>query len=232
MVAGKRRIEMKKGLLFTGLFVFCIALALIVSKVVIPAFAADKDEEIVNKSELGETYMGDVVADAMKAAMDADIALVRGGALGYTDMPDKLTDKTIGALVPFDTDLVVSVKLKGDTLKRILEKSCSLLPRRSSTFLQISGGEYTCDPNQASGKRVSGIKIGGKALAPTKEYVVAVTEFLSGGGGGMKEFREGKVVNGDGMPIGEIVLKNAVYDQKNIDSTDGRITIIPVKEKE
>ncbi len=191
------------------------------------AFAASKDDEIENPSELGETYVGDVVADAMKAALGADAALAHGGSLGFDALPEKITDKTVSALVPFDTDMVVAVKLKGDAVRRILEKSCSLLPRRSSTFLQVSGMSFTCDLNQSPGKRVSGVKIGGKALAADKDYVVAVTEYLSSGGGGMKEFREGKVVSEEGTPIGEVVLKNSKYDKKKIDQPEGRITIIP-----
>ncbi|MFA6449043.1 MAG: 5'-nucleotidase [bacterium] len=222
---------MKRGLIGTGLFIIMLSLAITLVKVVIPAFAADTEEEIVNQSELGETYIGDVVADAMKAALGADIALVNGGALGYTDLPEKITEKTVAAIVPFDTDIVVVVKLKGDALRRALEKSCSLLPRRSSTFLQVAGIEFTCDLNKPASKRVSGITVGGKALAPDKEYAVAATEFLCGGGGGMKEFREGKIVSEEGKPIGDIVLENARYSKKNIDSPEGRITIIPVEEK-
>ncbi|MFA6450279.1 MAG: 5'-nucleotidase [bacterium] len=220
---------MKKSYIFTGLMIIVITMAVILVKVVIPALAAANKEEIANKSEFGETYVGDVVTDAMKAARNADVALVNGGALGYKDMPDNLTDITVGALVPFDDDLIVSVNLKGDALKRILENSYSLLPRRSSNFLQVSGVEFKCDLNQPSGARVSGITVIGKALMPEKEYIVAVTEFLSSGGGGMKEFREGRLVSGEKAPFGEVLIKHAKYNRNKIDSNDGRITIIPVK---
>ncbi len=195
-----------------------------------PAFSADK-EEVTNPSELDETYVGNVVADAMRAALNSEVALINGGSLGFTELPEKLDPKNITGLVPFSTDLVVAVRLKGDALRRVLEKSCQLLPRRSSTFLQVSGLTMTCDLNQPSGKRVTSVKVGGKALEPAKDYVVAATEFLSSGGGGMRDFKEGKVVSEKGVPIGEIVLKNAQYNKKRIGNVEGRIFIIPVEEE-
>jgi len=227
----KRRSKMKYIKIKTAIFV-AIAVAALFAAALAVCMAAEQEEEAVNPSELGETYIGDIVADAMRAALKADAALVQGGALGYSDLPDKISEKTVADIVPFSSDLVVTVQLKGAALSRILEKGCALLPRRSSAFLQVSGVTFTCDLNKAVGKRVSSVKIGGKPLDPAKNYIVAATEFLSSGGGGMKEFRDGKVVGGDGVPIGDIVLDNARYDKKKTDSPEGRITVIPVEEKE
>ncbi len=212
----------------TAAIIIGVALAMFI-RGASPVFSADK-EEVTNPSELDETYVGDVVADAMRAALNSDVALINGGSLGFAELPEKLEPKTVTGLVPFSTDLVVAVKLKGDALRRVLEKSCQLLPRRSSTFLQVSGLTMTCDLNQPTGKRVTSVKVGGKALDPAKDYIVAATEFLSSGGGGMRDFKEGKVVSEKGIPIGEIVLKNAQYNKKRIGNVDGRILIIPIAE--
>ncbi len=148
----------------TAAIIIGVALAMFI-RGASPVFSADK-EEVTNPSELDETYVGDVVADAMRAALNSDVALINGGSLGFAELPEKLEPKTVTGLVPFSTDLVVAVKLKGDALRRVLEKSCQLLPRRSSTFLQVSGLTMTCDLNQPTGKRVTSVKVGGKALDP------------------------------------------------------------------
>lgn len=194
------------------------------------ALAGEK-KETVNPSESGETYLGDIVADAMRAAMGADIGLVNGGSIGFADLPEKLDEKSVSKIVPFSDDLVVAVKLDGGTLAQILEKSCQLLPRRSSSFLQVSGISFTCDVNKAPGRRVSDVQVGGKPIDPEKEYTVAATEFLASGGGGMTPFRSGEIVTEEGVPIGGIVLANARYDKKKIDTAAGRINIIE-KEKQ
>jgi len=195
-----------------------------------PAIAADKEEKNTNPSEIMETYLGDVVADAMLAAMGADVALINGGSLGYENLPDKVNEETLPLLVPFGSDPVVTVKLKGADLRAALEKSYALLPKRSSSFLQVSGLDVVCDQNLEPGGRIASLKISGKPLDPKKEYIIATTEFLGGGGGGLTPFRNGKRAGETETPLDEIVLKYIKYNKTKAGSPEGRIVIIPLEE--
>lgn len=194
------------------------------------AFAAEEEQK-VNPSEMQGTYLGDVVSDAMRAALGADIAFINGGSLGFESLPEKLNKENLTKLVPFSTDLVLTAKMKGAAIVSALEQSCTRLPRRSSTFLQVSGLTFTCDVNKAPGARVSDVKLGGKALEPGKEYIVASTDFILSGGGGLKAFREAEVTDDKGAAIGDILLKNAAYDGKRAASGSTRIRIIEEKKK-
>lgn len=214
--------------LFSGLTVFVLFFLLTGS-----AVAGDNGKKKTNPSEIGETYIGAAVAEAMKDAMKTEIALISGGSLGYKNLPEKINDKTIPRIVPFGTDLVVAVKLKGADLKSVLEKSMSLLPRRSTSFLQAAGISLVCDLNKEPGARITSVKINGKPLAAKTEYSLATTDFLSSGGGGLTSFRKGKVIeNIKGMPLDEVILKHIKYNKKKIDDLPGNIIIIPVKKEE
>jgi 5'-nucleotidase / UDP-sugar diphosphatase len=219
-----KAMDMKKRLVTAMILVLMSMAYTVVSAI------AEQNSGKINPSEVGETYIGGVVADAMLTALDADMALINGGSLGFGDLPDKLDEKTVIKIVPYDTDLVVAVKLKGNAIRQILEKSCQQLPRRSSAFLQVAGISFTCDINKEPGSRVSGVKVGGKVIVPENDYIVATTEFLASGGGGLAPFRSGKIISEEGAPIGGVVLDNAKYDKKKIGSLPGRIRIIEKEE--
>jgi len=206
-----------------------LALAAILTLTMAVAFASDEADKKINPSETGATYIGDVVTDAMRSALGADIAFINGASLGYEALPEKLGKENLSKVVPFTSDAVVAVKMKGDAILSALEQSCSRLPRRSSTFLQVSGLAFTCDVNKEPGKRVSAAKIGSSALEPGKEYTVATTEFISSGGGGLKSFKDSKPAGEKTMTIGDIVLKNANYDGKKAGAPSSRIKIIDEK---
>jgi len=193
--------------------------------------AAQENEKEINPSEYTETYIGDVVTDAMLNAMGADAAFINGGSLGYEDLPDKVTPKTLPAIVPFATDKVVNVKMKGEAILSVLEKSVSLYPRRSSSFLQVAGITFKCDPNNKPGNRVFDVGVRGKNIVADREYIVAVTDFLASGGGGMTAFRKCEPVEREPLPLDEVILKNIDYNKKLVGKPAGRIIILPLKEE-
>jgi len=136
----------------------------------------------------------------------------------------------LAQITPFPGDVVVAVNIKGADIQAALEKSAAALPRRSSGFLQVSGVTFTADPNKKSGERVSNIKINGKPLDPAALYRAALTDFLSTGGSGYTPFKNGKLIEGaPELPIGDIVLNNAVISKAVRDAVGGRIGILPMK---
>ena len=195
------------------------------------AVSAADDKKKTNPSEYMETYVGDAVADALADAMKTEAALINGGSLGYEDLPDRITNKTLSQLVPFATDMVVAVEIKGEYLLDILEKSVSLLPRRSSSFLQVSGISFTCNPNLKPGYRVIGATVGGKKLDPEKSYEIATTDFLASGGGGMAAFRKGELMDKEPKPLNEVILDHIRYNKNEIGDPAGRIRIMPFIEE-
>ena len=103
----------KRGI-FTFIIVF-IALAALA-----PGMAAAAKEKKINPSEVGETYVGGVVADAMIAALGADVALIDGGSLGYKNLPEKLTKENLPELVPFSDDPVAKCPQCKGKVRRVI----------------------------------------------------------------------------------------------------------------
>lgn len=212
---------MKTKIVLLTLLIFCAAA---------PAMAQNAREE--NPSEIRETLSGDVVADAMRKAMGADVAFINAGSLGSGDPGDRINRENLSTVVLFPDDEVVAVKLKGADIKAALEKSAAALPRRSSGFLQVSGVTFTADPNKKTGERVSNIKINGKPLDPEAIYRAALTDFLSSGGSGFTPFKNGKIIeDAPSLPIGDIVIKNAAITDAVRSAVGGRIAILPAKEE-
>lgn len=179
-----------------------------------------------NKSELYETYIGDVVADAIRDATGADIGFINAGSLGYENFPKTINEKTVSAIVPFGSDKIVKITMKGSDILQVLEKSYSLMPRKSASFLQVAGLKIVYDLNLPAGKRIIDIKVNGKELKAGGSYEIATTDYLANGGGGLSAFRNGKKTDMKPIELEKAVLDYIDYDVENIDSTYGRILII------
>lgn len=191
------------------------------------ALSAEKEsDKKTNPSELRETYIGDAVADAMKAAMKTDIAVINGSSLGYCGLPGSINKDNVSEIVPFDSDMVVAMSLNGASLQDALEKSVAALPRRSSSFLQVSGLVFKSDTSKPQGKRIISIEVNGKPIDMKKEYTLATTEFLSRGGGGLSPLRKGEILEQKKETLGSIVLEHLRLKPGDKQAPDNRIIIV------
>ncbi|HVG35159.1 MAG TPA: bifunctional UDP-sugar hydrolase/5'-nucleotidase, partial [Pyrinomonadaceae bacterium] len=70
----------------------------------------------------GETNVGDFVADALREAVGADVALLNGGSIRADTIfePGALSKHDVLAILPFGTE-VVKIEVTGATLRRALE---------------------------------------------------------------------------------------------------------------
>lgn len=130
-----------------------------------------------------ETPLGNFVADAIRDAAKSekvDAALVPAGSLTGTALPSgEVTEDAVRKSLAFPTDRIVAVKLTGDQIKKALERSVSLYPKRFLGYLQVSGITFTFKDNDLpEGSRVQSVQVGGAPLDPKKEYVVAMPEPL------------------------------------------------------
>ncbi len=135
----------------------------------------------------GESNLGNLVADAMRDAAGADVALMNSGGI-RTDIPrGAITLELLYTLLPFD-NILVSMDLTGRQLLRTLEESA----RGLHGILQVSGLRVMADRTRPPGRRIVGVEIGGRPLAAEKTYRVVTNDFLAAGGDEYTVFREGK----------------------------------------
>jgi len=151
-----------------------------------------------------ETNMGDLIADAYRVVMGADIGVMNGGgirdniAAGDVTMEDILNVMTFG-------NMATVVKATGQQIKDCLEMGASAYPGKSGGFVQVSGMSYTIDSTvpssvvkdakgnfqSVSGEyRVKDIMVGGKPIDLAKTYTVACHSYwLTNYGDGMTMFK-------------------------------------------
>jgi 2',3'-cyclic-nucleotide 2'-phosphodiesterase (5'-nucleotidase family) len=137
-----------------------------------------------------ESFLGDLVTDAMRAGTGADIALLNAGTLRLDEViqPGPITNYQWEAIFPFaDQSRVVSFPLTGQGVRRVLEHGVSDGVLGTGGFLQVSGLSFTFDPTRKSGSRIVGdIRRGdGKSeiLAPQDTVMVAFGVYSACEGG-------------------------------------------------
>ena len=141
-----------------------------------------------------EAAIGNLFADAMRWAVNADAAIINGGSFrGNTEYAagKKLNRRDFLAEVPFG-DRTVTVEASGADILQTLEDATSLLPSPSGFFPQVSGITFTVDTTMPKGQRVSNVKINGRPLDGNATYTVVTIGYLVTSGGAYEVLRQGK----------------------------------------
>jgi 5'-nucleotidase len=174
-----------------------------------------------------ESNLGGFIADAMRARLKTDVALINGGGIRSDRVvpPGPLTRRDLAALLPFG-NVVMAVEVPGRALRAALEQGLALREREGGGFLQISGLTLTVDPARPAGQRVLEVRVGGAPLDADRRYTAAVLDFVLRGGDGITALREGRVlVDAASGPLAADVLLDAVTSAAGAISprVDGRI---------
>lgn len=133
-----------------------------------------------------ESLIGDLVADALRASLRADAALVNGGSIrggGVIPAGTTLSKKDIFKLLPFGSTGVL-LKAKGADILAAVENGLSGVERLAGRFPQVSGMTIVYDPRAKPGERVRSVLIGGKPLEREAYYRLATNDYVSRGGDG------------------------------------------------
>ena len=102
----------------------------------------------------GEAAMGNLVADALKASVGADVAITNGGGLRADkqyEAGQKLTRRDILAELPFGNTTVL-MELSGENLRAALENGVSQVRELGGRFPQVSGLVVEVDLEGTAGK--------------------------------------------------------------------------------
>lgn len=142
----------------------------------------------------GEAAIGNLVADALKASVGADVAITNGGGLRADkqyEAGQKLTRRDILSEMPFGNTTVL-MELSGEKLKAGLENGVSQVRELGGRFPQVSGLVVDVDLKGPVGSRVKSVLVNGQPLDPAKTYKLATNDFMARGGDGYRSFVEGK----------------------------------------
>lgn len=143
-----------------------------------------------------ETNMGNLIADAMRAAVDADVAIANGGGIRGDRVYDPgatLTRKDVLTELPFG-NVTVLMEISGADLRAALENAVSRVEDIAGRFPQVSGMTVAYDPAKRAGERIIEVKVAGAAVDDERTYKLATNDYIAGGGDGYEALTRGKLL--------------------------------------
>ena len=177
---------------------------------------------------LAESNFGDLIADAMRAHVGAEVALTNGGGIRGDRTYDPgtvLTRKDILTELPFG-NVVMLIELSGADLLAALENGVSQVPDAAGRFPQVSGLTFSYDAAKPAGSRIVKVKIGGAPLDPGGTYKVATNDYIFGGGDGYAALGHGKpLIDASAATLmASMVIDYIAKEGEIAPKVDGRIT--------
>ena len=139
-----------------------------------------------------EAAIGNLIADAMRASVGADIGLTNGGGIrADKEYPagTVLTRADVFGELPFGNK-TVKLAVTGKALKAALENGFSLTEAAAGRFPQVSGLVVEVDLKQLPGMRVRSVTVNGAPLDPEKKYTLATNDYVADGGDGYVAFKD------------------------------------------
>jgi 2',3'-cyclic-nucleotide 2'-phosphodiesterase/3'-nucleotidase len=182
----------------------------------------------------GESPLGDLVAEAHRMAMGADFGITNPGGL-RADLPVtcaaggcSITWNDCFTAQPF-ANQVMKVTLTGQQLKDTLEQQFTGCNGQAQTrMLQIAGFRYSWSASGSCGTRVVSLtKADGTAIDLTSSYVVAMNNFLQGGGDGFTTLKGGTEVSPGPIDLDALIAYLKPMSGPYVPATDGRATKAP-----
>jgi len=184
-----------------------------------------------DQSRSGESELGDLVADALRATTGADIALVAAGELREETLPagDYPPDAIKRLLVSGDEPVTV-LSLNGSTIRNALEVGAGLYPHKNKGFLQVSGMQYAIDPARPEGSRIVARTVGGQPMQDGRQYRVAMSSSLAAGQYGYyRLWSRDKAAASQGLTLAG-ALEQYLRDHRTLNPrVEGRIVIRPAQ---
>ncbi len=176
-----------------------------------------------------ESAWGDLIADAMKGANGADIAITNGGGIrGDKEYPagTVLTRKDVFTELPFGNVTVVT-QISGQAVLDAVENGLSQVEQGAGRFPQVSGLTIEADLSKSPGARVQSIMVNGKPLDKAATYTVATNDYMLGGGDGYTALGTGKVmINASAGNLMASDVIDYIAAAKTIDAkVEGRIVL-------
>jgi 5'-nucleotidase len=170
-------------------------------------------------SAAGESVLGDVVADAQRAAVRADMALMNPGGLRADLAAGPISWGDVLTVHPFG-NRILALQMTGAQLRSALEEQWSADPGAIPRVLKTSGLYYEWDASRPAGSRVVlACDAQHRRIVPGAIYRVAVNDFLVGGGDDFKAF--------GALPVAQIGPLDTEAFESYLKSLPGPVTAPP-----
>lgn len=166
------------------------------------------EEGDIRVCRLRETNLGDLIADAYRILMGADVGWVNGGSIRANIPAGPITHNMLFAVSPYNNKICV-IRTTGQELLDALETAVREYPKAEGCFAQVSGITFTFNPARPSGvvldsngtfqrvegrRRVSNVMVGGEPLDVNKFYTIASNDYVLLKGGDAIRFAKAELL--------------------------------------
>ncbi|MEP7051544.1 MAG: bifunctional UDP-sugar hydrolase/5'-nucleotidase [Pseudomonadota bacterium] len=132
----------------------------------------------------GDSALGDLIADALRARAGADIALLNTTGIRADLPPGVLTKSSFASALPFGDTLTV-LHLNGTELNALLEKQAQLAARRDcQSPFQGSGFSVQISCRAGAASHANRLQVAGKSVEAASAYTLVTTDYLADNGAG------------------------------------------------
>lgn len=181
--------KLRAVLLGIGVLVLAgVALVLVLPR---PVLAQGQTATPLNTAicDCQESSFGDLTADAIRAAGNADIGFVAAISFrGGTMAPGPIITDRVAALLANPNELWAVSRLTGAQIRGALEHAVRTAPLPNNSFLQVSGLAVDYSASAPRDQRVRSVRVGMGQLSDTATYTVAMPLSLAKGGSGFFKF--------------------------------------------
>ena len=161
---------------------------------------------------LGETALGNLLADAVREAAEADMAFVNGGGIRESLYRGEVLNLDMNIVFPYENRVVV-LEVDADTIWSMLENGISDMYRENlipgGRFLNVSGLCYSfTTPDEDHKARLLSVTLpDGRELSKEDTYTIAVTDYMAGNSGYYNNGDDYTMLNvySDTVPLAENV---------------------------
>ena len=172
---------------------------------------------------MNESTMGNMVADAFRDMLSADIAIVNGGGMRLDAVvpPGPITRKDIKRLLPLENH-VYKLEISGADLKALFDNMAGFLGkgrrgRGAGEYPHVSGMRIVLNPEQKPGLRVAQLEVAGKSVTPGQKYSLAVSDYLASGRGNYDLLKDQlRLLSEDVAPLETAIVMDFIEKRKTL----------------
>jgi 5'-nucleotidase len=168
----------------------------------------------------GESTLGNLIADAQRAAMKTQFAFMNPGGIRSDLDQGTVTWGELFNIQPFGNSLV-KLELTGDQIYRLLEQQWANQP--FPRIMKTSGFTYTWNPSAPVGSRIVEVRIDGSPIDRAATFTVTCNNFMATGGDNYTVFTEGKNQVGGPIDLDALIEYVTALPQPFSAAIEGRI---------
>lgn len=175
------------------------------------------------QTSAGESALGNLIADAQRAAMNTDFAFMNPGGIRADLDAGPVTWGELFTIQPFGNSLV-KMELTGQQIHDLLNQQW--LNQPFPRILQVSGLTYTWDNARPVGSRIVEIRKNGTPINLTQYYTVTANSFIAAGGDNFTVFNQGINRVGGPLDLDALIAYIGTLPQPFSATLEGRIARI------